>query len=574
MKKHWHILQPDRKAIENITRDLGCTPTLAAILVNRKMDSVKKARAFLYPSLNQMRPPFSIQDMDVAVKRIGDAIARGENILIFGDYDVDGITSAAVIYEFLDYIGANTSLYIPHRLKEGYGLQQKQISDYAIPKKVDLIITTDCGSSSHEAIQEAQNAGLDVIVTDHHRVSATPPQALALVNPNRPGSNTGFEHLAGVGVAFMVVVALRKHLRDTRFWQNRPEPNLLRLCDLVCLGTLADAAPLVDENRILAQAGLDLIQSGNTRPGLDKLLDVCGIDKTVVTCEDIAFQIVPRLNAAGRMEHARVAMDLLRAKNRAGAADLALTLDRLNRTRKEIETEILTDIRGFLSKDPRQSNKSAIVLASHRWHEGVLGIVASRLVDQYHRPVVLISTRDGLGKGSARSVPGFDLYKGLSKCARFLEAFGGHSMAAGLKIKHENFEDFREYFEASVKDSVPAGDVFPELLIDGEIEFRDISAQLLDEIDMLRPFGVDNPNPVFTARNISVRSSRIVGQNHRRMVLHQPSGGIQTSFGAIHFNSVTNGTMPDAYNRIAFRLNWNHWKGNKTPQLVIVDTEY
>jgi single-stranded-DNA-specific exonuclease len=573
MKKLWRILQPDLKAVENITRDLKCTPILGAILVNRKMDSVKQARAFLHPSLTHMRPPFSIKDMDVAVKRIGKAIEKGENILIFGDYDVDGITSAAVIYEFLDSIGAHISLYIPHRLKEGYGLQQKQIIDYAIPNRIDLIITTDCGSSSHEAIQEAQNAGLDVVVTDHHRVSADPPQAVALINPNRPGCRAGFEHLAGVGVAFMVVVALRKYLRDTHFWQNRTEPNLLRLCDLVCLGTLADAVPLVDENRILTQAGLNLIKTGNTRPGLKTLLDVCGINKTVVTCEDIAFQIVPRLNAAGRMEHARVAMDLLMAQNRSSAASMARSLDILNRTRKESETEILTDIRGFLSKNLQESKKSAIVLANHRWHEGVLGIVASRLVDEYHRPVILISTRDGLGKGSGRSIPGFDLYRGLSKCTRFLEAFGGHSMAAGLKIKSQNIGDFREFFEASVKDTVHTGDGIPELLLDCEIEFSDISDQLLDEIDMLRPFGESNPNPVFMARNISVKSSRTVGRNHRRMVLNQPSSGTQTSFGAIHFNSVTDAALPDAYNRIAFRLNWNHWKGDKTPQLVIVDTD-
>jgi single-stranded-DNA-specific exonuclease len=574
MKKHWRFLHPNLQSVEKITRDLKCTPTFAEILVNRKIDSAKQASTFLQPSLNSMRPPFSIKDMDIAINRIGKAIADGEKILIFGDYDVDGITSAAVIFEFLDNIGANASLYIPHRLKEGYGLQKKQISDYAIPNNIDLIITTDCGSSSHEAIQKAQNAGVDVIITDHHRVSTVPTQAVALINPNRPDCEAGFEHLAGVGVAFMLVVSLRKHLRDIKFWHNRTEPNLLRLCDLVCLGTVADAVPLVAENRILTHAGINLIKAGNTRPGLKTLLELCRTNETTVTSEDIAFKIVPRLNAAGRLGHARVAMDLLMAKNTETAADLAQSLDALNRTRKETETEILTEIRSYLSKNLQESNKSAIVLAHHKWHEGVLGIVAARLVDQYHRPVVLISTHDGLGKGSARSIPGFDLYRGLLKCARWLEAFGGHSMAAGLKIKDGNIEDFIEMFEASVKNTIQPGDFLPELVIDCELKFSDISDRLLDEIDTLMPFGEGNPNPLFMARNVSVKSSRIVGQNHRRMFLCQPSSGTHKSFGAIHFNSVTDAALPEAYNRIAFRLNWNHWKGDKYPQLVIVDAEY
>jgi single-stranded-DNA-specific exonuclease len=573
MKKHWRILNPDLQSVGKITRDLKCTPTFAKILINRKIDSVKQASTFLNPSLSSMHSPFSIKDMDDAINRIGKAIADGERILIFGDYDVDGITSAAVIFEFLDNIGAKTSLYIPHRIKEGYGLQPKQISDYAIPNNIDLIITTDCGSSSHEAIQKAQNAGLDVIITDHHRVSTGPTQAVAHINPNRPDCEAGFEHLAGVGVAFMLVVSLRKHLRDINFWHDRSEPNLLRLCDLVCLGTVADAVPLVAENRILTHAGINLIKAGNTRPGLKTLLELCRIDEATVTSEDIAFKIVPRLNAAGRLGHARVAMDLLMTKNTETAASIAQSLDALNTTRKETETEILMDVRNYLSKNIQDSNKSAIVLAHHQWHEGVLGIVAARMVDQYHRPVVLISTHDGLGKGSARSIPGFDLYRSLSKCARWLEAFGGHSMAAGLKIKDENFEKFKEMFEALVKDTVQPGDFLPELLIDCELEFSDISDRLLDEIDTLRPFGEGNPNPLFMARNIFVKSSQIVGLNHRRMYLCQPSSGTHKSFGAIHFNSVTDMAMPEDYNRIAFRLNWNHWRGDKYPQLEIVDTE-
>jgi single-stranded-DNA-specific exonuclease len=574
MKKQWRIHHPDFQCVEKISKGLKCTPTFAEILVNREIKSVKQALDLLQPSLKNIRPPFSLKDMDTAVQRIGKAIAKGEKILIFGDYDVDGITSAAVIFEFLDTMGADTSVYIPHRLKEGYGLQKQHISDIAIPNNVDLIITTDCGSSSQDAVQRAQDADIDVIITDHHRVSNSLPPAKAFINPNRPDCDTGFEQLAGVGVAFMLTVSLRKYLRDINFWKTGTEPNLLRLCDLVALGTIGDAAPLVAENRILTHAGINLIQAGKSRPGLKTLLEASNINEAAVTSENIAFRIIPRLNAAGRLGHAKAALDLLTATDPAVAGEIAQYLDELNNVRKETETEILTEIRQYLAKNPQEAGKSAIVLAHDKWHEGVLGIVASRLVDQYYRPVVVVSTREGLGKGSARSIPGFDLYGGLSRCSRFLEAFGGHSMAAGLKIKRENIAKFKEIFETFVKNTVRPETIAPELLIDCELQFNEISEQLLNEIETLRPFGADNPNPVFMARNIAVKSSQVVGNNHRRMFLYQPSSGTGKHFGAIHFNSVADAPLPESYDKIAFQLNWNYWNGEKYPQLVIVDVQF
>ncbi|UCH19484.1 MAG: single-stranded-DNA-specific exonuclease RecJ [Deltaproteobacteria bacterium] len=574
MKKQWRILQPDFQRVEKISKGLKCTPTFAEILVNREIKSVKQALDFLQPSLKNIRPPFSLKDMDAAVQRIGKAIAKGEKILIFGDYDVDGITSAIVIFEFLDTIGADTSVYLPHRLKEGYGLQMQHISDIAIPNKVDLIITADCGSSSQDAVQKAQDADIDVIITDHHRVSNSLPAAEAFINPNRPDCDTGFEQLAGVGVAFMLTVSLRKYLRDINFWETGTEPNLLRLCDLVALGTIGDAAPLVAENRILTHAGINLIQTGKSRPGLKTLIEASRINEAAVTTENIAFRIVPRLNAAGRLGHAKAALDLLTAKDPAVADEIAQYLDELNNVRKETETEILTEIRQYLAKNPQEAGKSAIVLAHDNWHEGVLGIVASRLVDHYYRPVVVVSIREDLGKGSARSIPGFDIYEGLSRCSCFLEAFGGHSMAAGLKIKKENIEKFKEIFEALVKNSFGPETIAPELLIDCELQFNDISEQLLDEIEKLRPFGAANPNPVFMARNIAVKSSQVVGENHRRMFLYQPSSGTRKHFSAIHFNSVADAPLPESFDKIAFQLNWNYWNDQKYPQLVIVDAQF
>lgn len=575
MEKHWCILEPDLQIVKKLTQDLACTPAFAKILVNRKIESAEQAVTFLHPSLKDLRPPFALKDMDAAVHRIGQAIAGGEKILIFGDYDVDGVTSAIVILEFLNHTGTNPSLYIPHRLTEGYGLQIQHVIDYAIPKKIELIITTDCGSSSHEAVQAARSAGIDVIVTDHHRVSnrRPAPDAIAMVNPKRPDCEVGFEHLSGVGVAFMLTVSLRKHLREIDFWHARSEPNLLRLCDLVALGTVADAVPLVAENRILTHAGINLIKAGKTRPGLKRLLEVSGINGTTISSEDIAYKIVPRLNAAGRLEHAQTAADLLTAQDLATAGQLAQSLDMLNSARKETESEILTEIHNYMAKNPQETNKSAIVLAHPNWHEGVLGIVAARLVNRYSRPVVLISTRDGLGKGSARSIAGLDVYRTLSACSQCLETYGGHSMAAGLRIKEDRIEVFKEIFETSVKNAIRPDNFAPKLLIDCELGFNEISDRLLDEIDTLGPFGPGNPGPVFMAQNVTVKTSQIVGRQHRRMRLCQPASGNRKSLGAIYFNSVTGAPPPEAYDKIAFRLNWNRWNDEKYLQLIIEAAE-
>jgi single-stranded-DNA-specific exonuclease len=569
MKKHWRITQPDIDSVTKISEALTCSPIFAKILVNRNIKSADHALNFLNPSLQNLHPPFSLKGMNEAVHRISKAINGDEKILIFGDYDVDGITSATVLLEFLILTGADVSLYIPHRTNEGYGLQKQQIMNYALPNKVNLIITTDCGSSSHEAIHQAQQAGIDVIITDHHRISDSFPPAVALINPQRPDCSAGFEDLAGVGVAFMLIIALRKYLREMNFWHSRPEPNLKRFCDLVALGTIADAVPLRQQNRIMTRAGIDLIQAKELRPGIKALLQTSRVNPDVVYAEDIAFKIVPRLNAAGRMGHAKRAADLLVTKNHRMAREIAISLEKLNEARKETEIKILQQIQAILVKNPHLLNKKSIVLAQDNWHEGVLGIVASRLVDQYYRPVVLLSTKDGTGKGSARSIAGFDLYACLSNCSQQLENFGGHSMAAGLKMKEVNIAPFIETFEAAVQNTTKGDNLVPELLIDSELQFTDISANLLDEIESLKPFGTGNRNPLFMAQNVTVKTSQIVGERHRRMLLCQASGGTDQAFGAIHFNAVTGDALPQTYERIAFRLQWNHWGGDKTIQMII-----
>ncbi|MGB5617026.1 MAG: single-stranded-DNA-specific exonuclease RecJ [Desulfobacterales bacterium] len=567
MEKHWRILQPDPSRIRELCGRLHCSPIIAAILVNRNLQTPDEASKFLRPSIKHLRPPCGLKDMQAAVERVTRAIEKQEKIMIFGDYDVDGVTGAAILYDFLLKAGANVSYYIPHRIEEGYSLKADHIDKVAVPTGIDLIVTADCGSGSHAAVQRANAAGIDVVVTDHHRVSDTLPSAVAVVNPKRPDCTAGFEHLAGVGVAMALLICLRKHLRESGVWHTRSEPNLKALCDLVALGTIADAVPLVDENRIFVTAGIEVIRSGRARTGIIGILNNCRMSSRDVDAEDLAFKIVPRLNAAGRMDHALLAARLLLTENRETAKETADSLDELNNRRKDTERQILQQIKQYLKDHPQELNHRVLVLSHEDWHEGVLGIVASRLVERHYRPVVLISTREGIGKGSARSIFGFNLYRGLTACADQLENFGGHGMAAGLGIRTENISAFKNAFEqaaaiASV-DIVPA----PEIRIDCVLGFEQITDQLIDEIDALQPFGSGNSQPLFMAGDVQVIRSQIVGDRHRRMRLTQSGTG--RSFPAIQFNIDPSQALPERLKKIAFHLQWNRWNGVKSAQMVI-----
>ena len=579
MKKYWHLLQPDNNLVEQIRRELQCNPAIATILANRKIISKDNALRFLRPSLNNMRPPCSMKDMDAAVKRIYSAITNHEKILIFGDYDVDGITATTILFEFLHYTGADVSYYIPHRTKEGYGLHTKHITDYAIPNKINLIITVDCGSSSNNAVKTASSSKIDVIITDHHEISDKPSNAVAVLNPKRDDCSSDFHSLAGVGVAFYLLICLRKHLRDSHFWQNRPEPNLKSLCDLVALGTVADMVPLVDENRILVKTGLEIINAGK-RCGIKMLMEFSGIIRLrrTVDTEDIAFRLAPRLNAAGRIEHASTAVELMTTNNLKTARQLAQSLNNMNFKRHDIEEKIMEDISEYLKNNQRLLKNSSLVLSDNKldnmWHEGVLGIVASRMVKKYFRPVVLIAIKEGVGKGSARSIPGFNIYNGFKSCSDHLEAFGGHPMAAGLQIKAEYMDIFQKNFENAVQQMTTSDDFVQTIYIDYELNFDDISDALINELETLKPFGTGNHEPLFMAKNVKVIDSKIVGKNHRRMLLQQSAaGGTGNSFNAIHFNVDTNKNLKENFDQIAFRLRWNHWNGKKTAQIIIEDIE-
>jgi single-stranded-DNA-specific exonuclease len=568
MQLQWNILQPDPDMVQQLQHQLNCHPVTAAMLANRNIHCATQAIQFLQPSLDSLPNPMQLSGMEAAVERICRAVKRQEKILVFGDYDADGITATAVMVNFLDSAGARVCFHLPHRVNEGYGLQPLHIMQLAVPQHTDLIITVDCGSSSCEAVAAARRFGIDVIVTDHHNIFDPLPAAEAIVNPKLPGQSSEFSVLAGVGVAFYLVIALRMRLRETGWWTTREEPNLKSYCDLVAIGTIADMVPMIGINRTLTRAGMAQINGCGTRIGIQAMLAASGIRQLPVSSNDIAFRLAPRINAAGRVMHPRIAYELLNVPDEAQARELANDLNVLNTRRQTIETQILKEITKRIDSYPDLLSRRALLLAGEGWHEGVLGIVAAKLVSRYCRPVVLIGTRDGIGKGSGRSIPALDLHAALSRCSHLLTKFGGHSQAAGMTVKTDHINELQKAFEEAVIQLTPESAPDPQMDIDSEIHFDQIDSRLLDEMQSLEPFGTANPAPIFMARDVCVIHATILGQRHRAMTLCQSlREGVQLP--AIHFNLPPDMPRTDYFERLAFRLQWNRYKGNKQIQLVV-----
>ncbi|MFP4533993.1 MAG: single-stranded-DNA-specific exonuclease RecJ [Desulfobacterales bacterium] len=568
MEKRIHLITPDENLIRQVRQKARCHPVTAAVLANRNITGEAAIREFFNPTFQSIPNGFSMADMTPAVNRIARAICASEKILVFGDYDVDGITATTLLHEFLTACGAWVSWYIPHRVDEGYGLKTDHIHDAAAKNHIDLIITVDCGSGSGDAVIEANRLGIDVIITDHHAISEPMPPAAAVLNPCRCDCTAGTDCLAGVGVAFLLLVCLRKHLRDINYWTEHEEPNLKTLCDLVALGTIADIVPLVNENRVLTKIGLEVINT-RPRPGIQALIEVSGLAKNFISAEDIAFRLAPRLNAAGRMDHAKLAVKLLQEKDPETARELAETVHHLNTRRQNIENQIFKRICMYLEERPELLSRKSMVLASDNWHEGILGIVASRLARIYWRPVALLSFKNGQGKGSARSIPAVDLYQAISECTPCLDKFGGHPMAAGLSLKTERLEEFREAFESAVSAMAAPADFEPYIRVDGILSLDRICEQLINELESLQPFGPENEEPLFCAKDVAVVNARPVGQGHQRLILKQQTARPHRPIDAIWFN------VPPAYQdaryftQIVYKLRWNYWNGDRRMQMII-----
>jgi single-stranded-DNA-specific exonuclease len=562
----WNILEPNAAAVELLTSALGVEPLVAAVLVNRRITSIDAARSFLKPSLAAIRPPDALTDIEKAAARLVGAIVKAEKILIFGDYDVDGVTATALLLEFLRGVDARVSHYIPHRRREGYGLRKSHVRKRIIPGGYRLVITVDCGIASHDAVQLAADEGIDVIITDHHQPSIDLPRAVAVVNPKRFDCGAGLDHLAGVGMAFYLLIELRRQLRHNGFWQARSEPNLKTLCNLVALGTIADMVPLVDENRAFIHAGLPSLAS---RPGLKALMDISRVDLQRVESDDIAFRLAPRLNAAGRVAHANLALRLLTTDSPRRGYRLARVLDRLNSRRQAIETDIIDQIHRRIDRQPEVLDRQVLVMAERNWHDGVLGIVAARLARVYYRPVILLSRQGDLARGSARSIPGIDLHRILSACEAHLDHYGGHAMAAGLVLPWEALQAFEKQLLQTLAEQTSPEDYRPRLALDAEIRLHEITPRLLDQLESLQPFGQAMPEPLFMVRDSLVESHRVVGGHHRQMALRSRSRAETKTLQAIQFRIDPAQPPPHCFRRLAVHLRWNRWNGTRRPQLVI-----
>jgi single-stranded-DNA-specific exonuclease len=565
MQTQYEISQPDQDLVRRIQQHFDCHPILATVLANRNIETVRHAADFLQPSFQSLPNPMELSGMREATDRIYDALQKNERILVFGDYDADGVTATAVLATFLKCAGANVQIHLPHRTTEGYGLQPKHINQLAIPQKIDLIVTVDCGSSSHDAIEAAKRFGIDVIITDHHNID-TKPEAFSVINPKLPQQPESLVNLAGVGVALYLAIGLRMVLRENGWWKERKEPNLSALCDLVAIGTIADVVPLVGVNRILAKTGLQQMNMC-PRPGVEALKVASAIRSQSINSNDISFRLTPRINAAGRIAHAKTAFDLLTARSFNAARQIADTLDQLNKRRQAIEHKIYDQILRQLESRPDLLERKTLLLADNIWHEGVLGIVAAKLAADLFRPVVLVSTRNGIGKGSGRSIPGIDLYQALDSCRSLLDKFGGHRMAAGLTVQYDNIRNLQAAFERTVEQMSP-GETVESIPVDAEIRFDQINAQLVTDLERLEPFGEANPAPIFLSRNVRVTSAAIVGGRHRKMILHQ-YGVNSAPIDAIQFNLKSDTPRADSFEQLAFRLQWNRHNGKRHIQMVV-----
>lgn len=568
MASRFTYFEPDEKIVDTLTKELSCDPVVSSLLIGRGITDAESANFFLFPDFSQLTDPFQMKDVDKAVQRIFTAINNQEKILVFGDFDADGITSTTLLCQFLEYCNANISWYIPHRIKEGYSLQPDHIQ-MAVDQDIDLIITVDCGVTSIDAVNKALLEDIDTIITDHHEPGGELPKACAVINPKQKDCHAGLDYLAGVGVAFFLVMALRKHLRNHDFWGDIAEPNLSDYLDLFTIGTIGDMVPLIHDNRVLCKAGITKIQKGG-RAGLAGIAKVCRLDMEKIDSDDISFKIIPRINAAGRISHARICVSLLMDTDVTSSENTASVLDQLNVKRQEIEADIVKEIEVKLLEHPELLNQKILFLWHDKWHPAVLGIAASRLSRKYFRPVILLSTASDQAVGSGRSINQINIYQMLTANDSLLVKYGGHAMACGLTVEKKQLEQLSETFNQYLEQTHGEDDFERTAFIDAVLEPEQITVDLADAIDQLRPFGTANPEPVFLCRNLKVASSVLIAGKHRKMGLKNAAAMNTSHIEAFHFNINNPGDLPDYYSQITFKLKRNKFKPNAA-QIIVED---
>ncbi len=562
-QKRWIVKEAaGQSQAEQLAGAINVDTALAALLLQRGISNYDEAKDFFRPSLKNLHDPFLLKDMDHAVRRLSLAIERDEKILIYGDYDVDGTTSVALVYGFLRRWYPRVDYYIPDRYDEGYGISAQGIQ-YAEAQQCSLIISLDCGIRAVELVSEARERGIDFIIADHHRPGSPLPPAHAIINPKQSGCQYPYKELCGCGVGF-------KLLQAFCLATKRPAGELYQFLDLVAVAIAADIVPVTGENRILAYYGLKTLNE-SPQPGLKALAEVAGL-RFPLTIDNVVFGIAPRINAAGRMKHARAAVELLLAQDEETTTRLATQLNQQNSQRRGYDTDVTQQAIAMIQRDHRLEQAKSTVLFDPSWHKGVVGIVASRCIEQYYRPTIILTESNGKATGSARSVPGFDLYAAINDCADVLEQFGGHTHAAGLTLSIDNIPQFQERFEASVAQKISQEQLIPQLAIDQEISLSDVTPRFYGVLKQLAPFGPGNMRPVLVSNNLEVVGHpQVLKEKHLKFSVRERGSNYCLNvigFGMAHHYECVSNQQPF---RMAYSVEENHYNGHTSLQLTIRD---
>ena len=558
--KVWKYKYIDESKVQEIKSRVLVSDFLAKVLATLNVD-VEDMESFLKPRLSSMNDPFLLKDMNKCVYRIVKALDDGEHIVIFGDYDVDGITSTAIMYDFLTELGGKVDYYVPNRLSEGYGLSKSAV-DNALEKKPDLIITVDCGITSVQEVDYIRSKGVEIIITDHHECGSKLPNAYGVINPMRDDNKYPFRSLAGVGVALKLIIALCK---EKDFGDQ-----YLKYMDIVLLGTVADVVSLTDENRAMVRYGLKKM---NKMPnlGISKLIEASGIRSKEITTANVGFGLAPRLNAAGRLGDATQCVELLTTRDKNRAEHIANFLEHENRERKKTEQAILEEALEKIKANGLDKDK-VIVVSDENWHRGVIGIVASRITDMYFKPSIVLTMKDGIANGSARSIKNFDLFCAISECKDLLVNFGGHKMAAGLTINQNNIDLLRKRINEYADEKLDLEGMRDVLDITMQLDITDITLENAKKLEHLKPFGSDNPVPIFSCYNMKVVGIRVMTEGkHLKLVLG--GGNLNSTVEALGFNmgNIARTIHVDDHVDVVFELGRNNWNGRENVQMIIKD---
>ncbi len=568
--KLWRYRDNDKKSIS--LNGVEVPESLAGILAQRGLHEESEIRDFFNPQLSQLPSPFGMKGVRQGSELVEQALVQGQPITIYGDYDVDGVTSTAFLYLFLKELGAQVSYYVPDRFDQGYGFNKQALRNIAARNRdsfaqAGLLISVDCGISAVDEVEEARKEGFTVIITDHHQPPEQLPDADVIINPLQTLCKSPAKELAGVGVAFYFAMGIRQHLRNKGFQSRQNEPNLKKFLDLVAVGTIADMAPMTGVNRILVTVGLQVMENG-CRMGLASLLAQCGCDKQQVSGETVSFKIAPRINAAGRIEHADMAVELLLADTTDQAGQLAARLEEMNRTRRHIERQMYETVLPQAEEEYQQGRHILVLWGD--FHPGVMGIVASRLAERFYRPAILLSVKDGVAKGSGRSIPGLNLFQCIEACRELLVRYGGHKAAAGMTVMVENLSLFRNAIEEAVLAVLDGKELEPELWVDAIVKLEDVfNRQFISLYSRLQPFGVGNPEPLLAGEVQMFNSLTVVGNDHLRFSV--PVNGLIRDGIGFGLGNHLEAIRSRKINTLAFRLRRNFFRGKCEWEMNLID---